>query len=176
MRRLLTVTALLLLTLGLSTPGAAAEPQLTVVAPQDGAVIRGPNVTVEFNTSDITLVESTVPLEQAGQRPDANRPGEGHVHFMLDLQPLVVWEQDAPYTFTNVPPGEHQLMVELVQNDHGPLAPPVAQQIRFRTMAYVPNSGAAPLALSRLAGGLLGLAALATVGGGLLRRSKRRHA
>jgi hypothetical protein len=124
--------------------GQGAQPALAVSVPSDSGVVAGTNVTVRFSATGIRLVPTTVPIAQAGQRPDANRPGEGHVHFMLDAQPLVVWERAEPYTFANVPPGDHVLMVELVQNDHGPLSPPIARQIRFRTTALLGASGAAP--------------------------------
>ncbi len=63
----------------------------------------------------------------------------------LDLQPIVMWGRDAPYTFTNVPPGAHQLTVELVNNDHTLFSPPVVRQLNFRTraptLAVMPNTG-----------------------------------
>lgn len=125
--------AMLALILILPEPAAAQGPTLTLTSPTAGAVIEGTDVQVAFTVTGIRLVPTTVPVSEAGKRPDANRPGEGHLHFVLDLQPLVVWEKGEPYTFTNVPPGEHQLMAEVVQNDHSPLTPPVVQQIRFRT-------------------------------------------
>jgi hypothetical protein len=112
-----------------------------------------------------------VPVSEAGKHPEANRPGEGHVHFVLDLQPLVVWENGDSYTFSNVPPGEHQLMVELVQNDHSSFSPPVMRQIRFQTSITpqtMPATGTAPDA--HMAPGLLGLVLLLVIAGFALRR------
>jgi len=123
-------------------------------------------------------------VEQAGKHPEVNRPGEGHLHFMLDLEPLVVWERPEPYTFTDVPPGEHQLMVEVVENDHSSLAPPVIRAIHFRTAAAARDQGPSPApapesgALPRGGEGpplppglaLLGLALLA---GGTMLRHRR---
>src|SRR5919204_552169 len=104
MRRLRIVIVLLVLVLSSLSPVAAAGPELTVNAPQDGAVIEGNSVTVSFTTANIKLVPTTVPVSEAGKHPEANHPGEGHLHFVLDLQPLVVWEHTDPYTFSNVPP------------------------------------------------------------------------
>ncbi len=175
------VAAVLTLNLtGSVVPGAAlaqtSAPTLDVTEPKDGAVIKGTDVTVRFNVTGITLVKSTVPLSEAGKRPDANRPGEGHVHFMLDLQPLVVWEQNAPYTFHNLPPGEHQLMVEVVNNDHSSLAPPVIRQIHFRTEVLMPHTGTdLPMArLALLAVAASALSALIVTAGLVLRRAGRR--
>jgi hypothetical protein len=120
---------------------AANESTLVVTSPTAGQVIQSDTVRVEFELDDFTLVPSTVPLDEAGKRPDANRPGEGHLHLMLDLQPLVVWERNEPYTFTDVPPGEHHLTIELVNNDHSPLSPPVVQIVHFRTTIMMPDTG-----------------------------------
>jgi hypothetical protein len=133
MRRHLMLLILVSIALLAGPSGAEAQPGLTVSSPQDGESINGTSVTVAFEASDFTIVPTTVPLADAGLRPEANRDGEGHVHFMLDLMPIIVWESTEPYTLTDVPPGEHTLMVELVNNDHSPLSPPVVQQIRFRS-------------------------------------------
>ena len=144
MRVLLCVTTWLLLAIGLAVPAAAQAPAITVTAPGNGIVIQGANVTVDFSVSGFSLIKSLVPLTEAGKRPEANRAGEGHIHFMLDAWPVVVWDRGEAYTFTDVPPGEHQLMVELVNNDHSPLSPPVVQHIRFRTAMVMPVVGTAP--------------------------------
>lgn len=142
MRRLLPLTIAIALGLALAAPAAAAGPGLTVLAPTPGAQIQGATVTVTFQVSDFQIVPTTVPLSEAGKHPEANRPGQGHVHFMLDLSPLVVWTQAAPYTFTNVPAGDHVLMVELVNNDHSSLSPQVMQMIHFSTAPAMPGTGA----------------------------------
>jgi hypothetical protein len=152
-----------------AAPAVDAEPQLTVVGPAPGVTVAGTSVTVSFRVADLRLVPTTVPVAEAGMRPEANRAGEGHVHFLLDAQPLVVWERLDPYTFTNVPPGEHVLLVELVQNDHGALSPPVAQTIRFRTTGLLAASGAGAGQGAPLQAGALSLAAgVALAGAGFL--------
>jgi hypothetical protein len=142
MRTLPTIAILAVMFLFSVIP-ALAQPTLQLSTPQEGWVMTGDTVTVTFQVAEIQLVKSPVPLEEAGKRPETNRDGEGHLHLMLDLQPLVVWEQGDPYTFTSVPTGEHLLMVELVNNDHSPLSPPVIQQVRFQTVAgsILPNTG-----------------------------------
>lgn len=153
---------------------ASAEPGLTVSSPQTEETINGTSVTVTFAASEFSIVPSTVPLAEAGLRPEANREGEGHVHFMLDLLPIVVWETTESYTFSDVPPGEHTLMVELVNNDHSPLAAPVVQQLRFRTnsdqlLAY---TGGGSAGASETYVILLVLLGTATMGAGLVLRRK----
>jgi hypothetical protein len=176
MVRRLPVLLLVALAAVMSLAQVAANPQLAVTAPTDGETISGTTVTVRFEVTDFTIVASDVPLEEAGRRPEANRPGEGHVHLMLDTFPVVVWTQDAPYTFTDVPPGEHLLTVELAENDHAPLSPPVVQQVRFRTVAdqVMPVTGGPWLQPSGVVAVTL-LAGLALVAGGLLLRRIARH-
>jgi hypothetical protein len=167
------ILAVLLLA-GPSAPAAAAAPTLSVSAPLDGATISDSSVTVTFHVSDFKIVPSTVPLTEAGKHPEVNRPGEGHLHFILDLQPLVTWYQDTPYILTNVAPGEHQLMVEVVQNDHSSLNPRVMQMIRFSETPLMPATGggggqhAAPAPLG------LGVALLVLAIGALFWRRRAR--
>ena len=169
MRRLFAlIIALVLLVSGVG-PAAAEGPDLIVVQPQDGATIRGSTVEVTFQIREFTIVPSTIPLAEAGKHPEANRPGEGHIHLMLDLQPVVVWERTDPYRFTNVPPGAHQLMIEMVNNDHSALAPPVVRRLQIQTTLAPSATGSAagtgPLPRTGQAGDLLtALAVLLVVG------------
>jgi hypothetical protein len=81
------------------------------------------------------IVPSTVPVAEAGKRPDVNRPDEGHLHLMLDLQPPVIWNTTDPYTFANVAPGDHLLVIEAVNNDHSSFSPPAIVQRRLTVQA-----------------------------------------
>jgi len=154
-------------------PVAAAGPSLTVTTPKNGELIPGSAVTVTFAAADFKIVPTTVPVSEAGKHPEANKAGEGHVHLILDLQPLIVWEKTDPYIFNNVPPGEHQLMVELVNNDHSSLSPRVMQIIQFRSgsSATLPNTGMPGDRASEAA--LFALGVLAVIAGGLLLRRWR---
>jgi hypothetical protein len=166
---------MVMLMLSIAQPAAAQGPTLSVVTPKSGAVIDSNTVSVSFTTSNIKLVPTSIPVAEAGKHPEANRPGEGHLHFVLDLQPLVVWESGDPYTFSNVPAGQHQLMVELVNNDHSPLSPPVMQQIQFRSgmPSGLPVTGAAPISDERSVGALLMAGALLIVVSALIRPRRR---
>jgi len=133
---------LALLLCSVSIAAAQSAPGLTVSAPKEGDSVGGTSMTVNFSVTDFTIKPTTVPLSEAGKHPELNRAGEGHLHFQLDLQPLIVWDQSAPYTFTNIPPGDHQVMVELANNDHASLSPRVMQMIHFRTTIPLPATGA----------------------------------
>ncbi len=173
MRQVSILLAMVMLVLGVAAPVAAQGPTLSVSAPQNGAVINGNTVTINFTTSNIKLVPTTIPIAEAGKHPEANHQGEGHVHFVLDLQPLVVWEKADPYTFTNVPAGDHQLMVEVVQNDHSSFSPPVMQQIRFRSgmPQALPVTATGGMS-DGLLGVLIAIGILLLVSGGLIRPRK----
>jgi hypothetical protein len=180
MRQFPILIALILLCAAAPAPAMAQETDLTVTSPTDRATIKGTEVTVDFRVANFRLVPSAAPVEQAGQHPEINRPGEGHLHFMLDLQPLVVHEKAEPYTFRDLTPGEHRLMVELVSNDHSPLDPPVVRQIRFRVEPATtggseptrrPGRSGAP-AGPTVAAVAFGLAALPFLAAGLLLRGR----
>lgn len=174
MRQHLMMLILVGVAFGASLSVVAANPELTVRSPQGGETINGMDVTVAFEATDFSIVPSTVPLADAGLRPDANRDGEGHVHFVLDLMPIIVWESTEPYTLTDVPPGEHLLMVELVNNDHSPLSPPVSQQIRFRSNSdqLLANTGSAQNASNGVDVILVVLAGTAVMSAGFILRRK----
>jgi LPXTG-motif cell wall-anchored protein len=175
MRQIGLLIVMLMLLLSIAQPAAAQGPTLSVVTPKSGESIDGSTVSVSFTTSNIKLVPTSIPVAEAGKRPEANHPGEGHLHFVLDLQPLVVWESGDPYTFSGVPAGEHQLMVELVNNDHSPLSPPVMQQIQFRSgmPRGLPVTGDDSMSDAGMVGALL-ISSLLVIAGSMLVRPRRR--
>jgi len=100
---------------------------VTIVSPEANASVAAGNVTVEVNVTNFTLVEPT------GQ---PNAPGEGHLHYYLDApvptnesEPAIpptggyVISTNLSHTWENVTAGEHNLSVQLVNNDHTPLIP-----------------------------------------------------
>ncbi len=110
-----------------ATPGL----QVTRVDVKDGAV----TVTTDVAGFDV--------VDRQGQ---ASVPGQGHVHFFLDIQaPTTPGQPAVPpggggawahvsgtsYTFPDVAPGPHTVAVELVNNDHTPLNPAVVVQQDF---------------------------------------------
>ena len=167
MRWFVLLAAVVLLALGPGAAAGAAAPTLQVLAPADGAALTGDAVAVSFQVGDFQIVPSTVPISEYGKRPDLNRPGQGHLHLTLDTFPLVVWDQAGPYTFASVPAGQHRLLVELANNDHSSLSPPVAREVRFSIAPAAPRTGlggAPPPGAGRAlpaAGLLAALAALA---------------
>lgn len=132
--RVLPLMLCLLVFVGVTaSPVVAASPELTVTSPTNNDLVTGGDVTVRFEAKNFQIVPSTVALADYGKRPDLNKANEGHLHITLDLNPLVVWDQNNPYTFNRVPAGEHQLTVEMVNNDHSSLIPPIVRTVRFNT-------------------------------------------
>ncbi len=90
-------------------PIVGAQPGLTILSPTEGETIPGDTITVTFNTQDI---ESSLEPVHLHLTLDGEAP---RMHFSLE-----------PYTFTNVAPGSHVLLAEIVNANHVPLPNPEA--------------------------------------------------
>ena len=101
------------LVLGLAcTPSTGGTPRVSILAPQDGESVCGPDVPVELAVERLTLVE-----------PDTDGgAGTGHIDVMLNGQDaLMAASQD--FTLRGVEEGAWQLKVELSNADHTPVQP-----------------------------------------------------
>lgn len=108
-------------------------PQIMIAEPREGAVLSTNNVTVSVKVQNFRLNSNL---------SATNVTGEGHIHYFMDATaprtagtPAVTasgtWTMTAntSYTWKNVSQGMHNLSVELVNNDHTPLSPPVTDMI-----------------------------------------------
>lgn len=111
-------------------------PTLKITAPANGATIQAGDVRVDTDVQNFNIVD------KQGQ---ANVTGEGHVHFYMDVSPIpsaagqpaipadpiARWAHvsDDTYTFTNVGPGTHTIVAQLVNNDHTPVVPTVSDMV-----------------------------------------------
>lgn len=107
---------------------ACAAPSITILEPKEGSEVPAGNVTVTVEVNDFNLVD------KQGQ---AKVEGEGHIHYFMDeaiptaagepavTAGLYIHTVNTNYTWQNVTPGMHNFSVELVNNDHTPLEPPV---------------------------------------------------
>lgn len=77
---------------------------------------------MQVQISNLTLAPGAI-----GQ---ANQPGQGHWHLLLDGK-LVQPVGTESFTLTGVTTGPHTIKVELHNNDHSPLSPPVEATVRF---------------------------------------------
>jgi len=119
-------------------------PQIKITQPQNNAIITSKNVTITVQISNFTLVN------QLGG-PAAS--GKGHIHYFYDVAPPTTQGQpavtaagtyiatiDTSNTWSNVPNGVHSFSVELVNNDHTPLNPPVTASVTV-TVQYTAPGG-----------------------------------
>ena len=149
---LVVVIATALLGLVACTENPSREPagddkgtSIEIISPQDGTTVAGDNVTVTVQVTGFNIVD------KQGQ---ANVPGEGHVHFYLDVaapttpgQPAVPtsgkWAHisGTTYTFVSVPAGTHTISAQLVNNDHTPVIPPKVYIITVNVSAQGAEGG-----------------------------------
>ena len=103
-------------------PSAASAPAPTIrlVTPLQGAEVVAGNVEVKVDTTNLEFVMPSNTVV----------PGQGHVHFMLDSQPVKM-SAKPDYVFEGVGPGQHTLKAELVHNDAKPFTPPIEEEITF---------------------------------------------
>lgn len=112
---------------------------MIIASPKDGAVLSAGDITVSVQTSNFNLAD------KLGQ---ANVSHEGHLHYFLDVDAPTTQGQPAvpaagtyaataatSYTWKNVPAGTHKLSVELINNDHTPLNPPVVATVTVTVQA-----------------------------------------
>lgn len=116
---------------------AQEPPVIDIISPAQGGSVVGPDVTVEVELFDFTLVPPTGTEEN---------PGEGHIIYYLDVEPVFVPGQPAiptdpdaiyaasdqlSHTFEDVAPGNHNVWVLLVLDNHTPVIPPAIDQVSF---------------------------------------------
>ena len=117
------------------TPGVENESSIRLLSPTAGAALPGNEIPVLAAVTNFTLVNPG-----SGTAPKV--PGEGHIHYFLDVQPptdpdqpsltpegTVVEIANITYTWTNVTPGSHTVWVMLVNNDHTPVIPLAMQSV-----------------------------------------------
>jgi len=107
----------------LYNPPAGNAISLDILSPLEGAIINSSAVGIHVNVTNFQLVDIIA------NRPDM--PNQGHIHYFLDDK-----EQMSKFTsvsYSNIPAGTHVIRVELVNNDHTSLVPPVFRQITITT-------------------------------------------
>lgn len=114
--------------------GTGTGPSVSIVKPAQGSTVAAGAVTVEAYVTGFSVVD------KLGQAPV---PGEGHVHFYLDQTPLpttpgqpAITSQGTyhatatlTYAWPDVKAGSHIFSVQLVNNNHTPLQPPVTATV-----------------------------------------------
>ncbi len=111
---------------------------------QPAPALRIANIDVKQGT--VVVTTTVTGFNVVDRQGAASVPGQGHVHFFLDIKaPTAPGKPAVPsggggnwahvsgtsYTFQNVTPGQHTVAVELVNNDHTPLNPSVVVEQSF---------------------------------------------
>jgi hypothetical protein len=125
-------------------------PNIVIKAPLNGGVLPAGPLTVTAEVTNFNLVD------KLGQ---ANAQREGHIHYFIDVEPPMAQGQPAvtaagtyaptastSYTWPSVSSGTHKLSVELVNNDHTPLNPPVVATV---TVTVAPGAGSTPASTAK---------------------------
>jgi hypothetical protein len=118
------------------------DPTVEITSPLDDQALGSGDVTVRVNVNHFRTVD---------RQGEANADGEGHLHFYMDVDPIpgapgqpaipagpnATWADLAvtSHTFYGVPPGAHTFAVQLVNNDHTPLDPPVDDSVAVTVRA-----------------------------------------
>jgi hypothetical protein len=127
------------------TPNFSGPPSVKITIPDNGDTITSNYIEV------CTDVENFLVQDAIGK---PNVPNQGHLHFYLDTQPQTSPGATPPagahvsttydcYIFPDVTPGKHTITVELANNNHTPLNPPV-----YDTITVTVEAPASPTTLS----------------------------
>ena len=105
-------------------------PTLDVLTPSEGQTIYGDKVPVLLDAQNFQIVDFANNTKTVS--------GQGHVHLWLDDEQMTAQSAakaiEDTFTFSDVPAGDHKLRVELVNNDHTSLKPPVVVEVTsFKT-------------------------------------------
>ncbi len=127
------------------TINADTNPRITISVPVNGKIQKAGPVTINVSVSNFNLVDKL---------GSANVAGEGHLHYFMDVEPPTDPGKPAvtaqgtyaataatSYTWENVKPGIHTFYVELINNDHTPLAKPVVVMVQIYVIEYTGGLG-----------------------------------
>ena len=100
-----------------------AQPFLTILSPANNTIFAPEsNVTINFSVSNFNV-------GNAGDGID------GHIHYFLNGD-ITMYFSTAPINLGVLPAGVYIFEMELVDNDHQPLNPPVTTEISFEVADY----------------------------------------
>lgn len=100
----------------------ASTGKLSIVAPHNGQVVKGTNLTLRLDLTGAKIVQATTTKIQ---------PDQGHVHVMLDGK-LISMNYKLSEKLPKLTDGAHLIQVEFVAADHLPFDPRVLTQAAFQ--------------------------------------------
>lgn len=100
---------------------AADRPDVVIKSPPEGELVTA-NFAMTMEVENYTLDDEAI--------GGPNEDGHGHLHIFLDdLSNYLGYTADGSFSVTDVPPGDHTLIVTLNGNDHYPLSPEVLDAV-----------------------------------------------
>ena len=100
------------------TYGSGTNPAIEITSPLENATIFGSSVNVNFTVSNFVV----------------GNPGtgiDGHIHYTVDGGSVTMVYNTNPIAVSGLTPGNHTVILQLVDNDHNPLVPNVADTVNF---------------------------------------------
>ena len=127
--------------IGIATyqPATTANPSLAITSPISNQVFspETTDVTVEFVVQNFNVAQSG---------------GDGHIHWTLDNGNVNMKYDTNPIQLTGLSAGTHTVDMELVDNNHNSLNPPVTASVTFEIATYTQVADLAALRSSTLNG------------------------
>ena len=109
----------------ITRPGTP-DPTISIYSPADGSTLYSADVPVAFDVNEFVV----------------GNPGtgiDGHIHYYLDANPLVMQYSTLPIMLTSLAAGPHTIILQLVDNSHLPLVPNKADTLNFTVDLTLPN-------------------------------------
>lgn len=108
-----------------------SRPTLKIIAPENASTVLGPQLTVEYIVSGVSLVEQG--------KKETNIKGEGHLRlvFAREGYPLptpIPFARKSPITFEALPEGNYRITMEVVKNNGASFRPPVQDTTKFQVV------------------------------------------
>jgi hypothetical protein len=107
---------------GATADRPASTGKLSILAPRNGQVVKGTNLTLKLDLKGARIVQATTTKIQ---------PDQGHVHVMLDGK-LISMNYKLSEKLPKLTLGTHLIQVEFVAADHLPFDPRVLTQAAFQ--------------------------------------------
>ena len=114
----------------MTDPEDKTRPELTIIRPRPGEIFKDEPIVARVNVGNFELRQ---PEPMFGKAPGTK---VGHIHYLLDNHPPIatnaiqIMIEGGP-AFLSA--GEHTLWMELVDETHNPLVPPVRRRVKFQT-------------------------------------------
>jgi|GEM_PF-270419 len=116
--------------------------QIDDVSITDGPATSNPLISITFPAQNATFYSSSLNVNFSVVNFIVGNPGtgiDGHIHYYLDADPVVMQYTTGPIALTGLTDGPHTLITQLVDNSHLPLVPNVADTVLFNIDLTLPN-------------------------------------